>query len=71
MYIDPCGRLKEPRNGDVTMITTDGQQVAFFSCNHGFAMRGSHVSKCNNGKWNSPRPTCHSISNFCRRRCNF
>ena len=69
--IDLCGQLRAPRNGDITMITTNAQQVAIFSCDHGYTMRGSHVLKCNNGEWNSPQPTCHSITNFCHQRCNF
>ena len=66
---EPCPRLQRPRRGDIT-IAEDGQ-LAFFSCNRGFTMRGSSVLKCSNGKWDSSPPTCNSISRFCRQRCNF
>lgn len=71
-YIDllePCPRVRAPKRGQIT-ITDDGK-LAFFACKRGFTMRGSYISKCKNGKWNSPRPTCHSISQYCRQRCNF
>ena len=66
---ESCSNLQAPRNGEIT-ITEDGQ-LALFSCNRGYTMRGSSVLKCINGKWNSSPPSCKAISRFCRRRCNF
>ena len=66
---ESCPRLRAPRNGDVTI--TNDQQLAVFSCDRFYTMRGSHVLKCKKGKWNASPPTCHSISKFCRRKCDF
>ena len=64
---ESCPRIKAPRHGKVT-ITDDGE-LALFSCNLGFTMRGSNTLKCKNGKWDSSQPSCHSISRYCRQRC--
>ena len=66
---EPCPLLKAPRRGEITI--TDDRKLAFFSCNRGFTLRGSNIVKCINGKWDSSPPTCHSISRFCRRKCDF
>ena len=64
-----CSSLKKPKNGKVMM--TEDKMLAYFSCNRGYTMRGSPVTKCINGEWNYSPPTCHAISNFCRRKCEF
>ena len=66
---EPCPSLKKPKNGKIMM--TEDKQLAYFSCNRGYTMRGSTVTKCKNGKWNYSPPTCHAISKFCRRKCEF
>ena len=56
-----CGRLFDPRNGDVSFKTTTFNSRAAYSCNNGFLLVGQTTRVCQrNGEWSGKAPVCKS-----------
>ncbi len=54
-----CGRLRDPRYGDVDFSTTTFESKATYSCNKGFILVGVKTRVCQaNGKWSGDMPVC-------------
>ena len=54
--IAKCTNLPSPENGDVKYFNNG--QVAVFTCNSGYNLKGPVVIQCNGGTWPSPLPVC-------------
>ncbi|XP_059165396.1 uncharacterized protein LOC131947978 [Physella acuta] len=54
-----CPALKSPENGVVNYTSSVYNSVAVFRCQCGHRLYGSSVLRClQNGRWDSPPPTC-------------
>ena len=61
-----CGRLFDPRNGDVSFRTTTFNSRAAYSCNNGFLLVGQTTRVCqSNGEWSGKAPVCKSEQRLC------
>ncbi|XP_064394225.1 uncharacterized protein LOC135341566 isoform X3 [Halichondria panicea] len=57
-----CGRLSDPRNGDVSFRTTTFNSRAAYSCNNGFLLVGQTTRVCQStGEWSGIAPVCRSV----------
>ena len=59
-----CGRLQDPRNGDVDLKGITVGSKASYSCDHGFDLKGNRIRTCQlNGRWSGMNPFCKRIIN--------
>lgn len=57
-----CGRLNDPRYGDVSLTGIKVGAKARYTCNRGFTLKGNSVRTCQfNGRWSGSQPFCKRI----------
>ena len=59
LNISECPALEPPQDGSVSItLGANAVEVATYSCNKGFMIRGLETRTCNSGTWTGLAPLC-------------
>ena len=57
-----CPKLDEPQYGKVSVTGHSYSSVAYYICNYGYELDGSHSRKCqHDGSWYGKAPECRPV----------